>query len=142
MHPHQIDHLLEQIEVIVGVPHAAADRHALPGVLLQGGDDDGLNVIAVVETYEARRDAHSVLGELGQSCFDLLHDGLGIPRSGDPARVEADDQDAQRRFGAHGRTVTRATFTTPALARCVEEAFNEIFSVTANLSEDASTLPP
>lgn len=124
------------------MPHAAADRHALPGVPLQGGDDDGLDVIAVVETYEARRDAHSVLGELGQSCFDLLHDGLRIPRSGDPARVEADDQDAQRRFGAHGRTVTRATLSTAALARCLEAALHAFFNVAANLSEDASTLPP
>jgi hypothetical protein len=44
--PHQIDHLLEQPELIV-VPHTAAEDDALPWLGAQGTGHDGLHVAPV-----------------------------------------------------------------------------------------------
>ncbi len=46
---HQIDHSLEQLELIVGLAHPAADDDALPRPGSQGSGDHRLHVVAAVE---------------------------------------------------------------------------------------------
>jgi len=64
--PHQIDHLLEQPELIV-VPHTAAEDDALPWLGAQGTGHDGLRV-APVETEQANLNADAALS--GSRCED------------------------------------------------------------------------
>jgi hypothetical protein len=90
--PHQVDHLLEQLK-LTAVPYAAADHDALPWPGTQGSGYNRRYVIAPVEAEQARLNAEAVLSEPGNSDLDRVGYGLGIPRTGDPVRIEPDDQD-------------------------------------------------
>lgn len=92
--PNQVDHSLEELDLIVGVPQAAADGHALPRMGSQRVPHDGFHVVTSIKADEAGLDAHRMVGELRQSLLDRLGDRRRIPRSGHPIRVKPDDQDA------------------------------------------------
>ena len=93
MASHQIDHLLEQYELIIGFPHAAADDNALPWPGLQGSSDDRPHVVAAVQTEQAGLDANALLSELGHTNLDGIGYWLGVPRPGHPVRIEPDHKD-------------------------------------------------
>lgn len=93
MASHQIDHLLEQYELIIGFPHAAADDNALPWPGLQGSSDDRPHVVAAVQTEQAGLDANALLSELGHTNLDGIGYWLGVPRPGNPVRIEPDHKD-------------------------------------------------
>jgi hypothetical protein len=94
---HQIDHLLEQLELIFPRPHTAADNDALPRSGAQGISNDRLNVVAAVQADQASFDADAVLGESGYARLDCVGYRLRIPGPGDPVRVEPDHENAGRR---------------------------------------------
>ena len=78
----QIGHLLEQYELIIGFPHAAADDNALPWPGLQGSSDDRLHVVAAAQTEQAGLDANALLSELGHINLDGIGYWLGVPGPG------------------------------------------------------------
>jgi hypothetical protein len=84
---YQVDHLLEQLELILGCPHAAADNDALPRPGAQGITDHRHHIIAAVEAKQARLDSDAMLGEPRDSHRDGIGDRLRIPRPGNPVRI-------------------------------------------------------
>jgi hypothetical protein len=105
--PDQIDHLLEQVELVL-VPYAAADDDTLPRLGPQASGDDRRHVIAPVQADQACLDADTVLREPGYARLDRFGYRPGVPRSGNPVRIEPNHQDAGRGdCRVHLRNATR-----------------------------------
>jgi len=100
---HQIDHLLKQFELIVGLAHTAANDHALPRPGAKCSSDDRFHIVAAVEANQAGLSAYAVFGESGHSRLDRVCYWLGIPWPGNPIRIEPDNEHA----GGGGRDVHR-----------------------------------
>ena len=115
--PHQIEHLLEQLEQIF-VPHPAADDDTLPWPGPQGSGDDNLHVVAAVQAEQASPNADAVLREPGYPHLDCVGYRLGIPRPGNPVRIEPDHED----LGYQGYRVHLPDLTSPSRSRACSEA--------------------
>ncbi len=60
---HQIDHLLEQLDLIFGLAHSTADNDALPRPSAQGIGDPRQHTVAAVEAKQAGFHTDAVLSE-------------------------------------------------------------------------------
>ncbi len=100
MSTHQVDHPLEQVQLIA---HTATDDHALPGLRAKGSGDDRLYVVAAVETEQTELGPDALFDEPGTSFLDTVCYRLGIPRPGHPIRIEPDHEYTE----SEGRCVHR-----------------------------------
>ena len=107
----QIDHLLEQLIVM---SYAAADDDAPPGPRAKSLADDGTHVVAAVEADQAELGAHAMGGEPVPSDLYPVRDGLGVPRSRHPKRIEPEHEDPWCELrGGHHRTLLRGASGNP-----------------------------
>lgn len=93
---HQVDHPLEQFQLIFGLAHAASYNHAFPRTGTKRFDDECFHVVAAVKAEQAGLNPNAVLNEPGNSRLDRIRYRLWIPRSGNPVGIEADHQNARR----------------------------------------------
>jgi len=106
--PDQIDHRLEQLKLLFGLPHTAADNDNLPRSSTQSGADDCLHVVTTVKAEDACLNVDTVLGESRDSHLDRVGYRPGIPRTRHPIRIEPDHEYAVCRGpGVHRPTVPR-----------------------------------
>jgi hypothetical protein len=93
---YQVDHSLEQLKLIFGLPHAAAYNHAFPRPGAKGSSDDRFHVVAAVEAKQTGLSTYAVFGESGHSRLDRVCYWPWVPRPGNPVRIEADHEHAER----------------------------------------------
>ena len=95
----QVDDGFKKLQLFFGRPNPATDNDAVPRPGLERGRDPSLDVVAAVETHQARFCMEAAVGKSRHADLDRVRDRLRVPWAGHPIWIETDDEDMKVRNG-------------------------------------------